>query len=552
MFGLLDQPEHALGDVAAALAVSLGLVSLTRCAPRVRLLLCAAQAVLAAVAVLPLAPLIALLTAVFSGGGALFLSTRAPEPSSGSAIHRSGDSTSSNRALVAGMFLSAVVVLALPPELRARIGLGAAVAATGLLLASISRGNGRIAGFFVAQNGLALAAGWSSLPLEIQAAAAFPLLPGLSALVPVLELGPRFHRRAALLPRYVPATLDAAGSAAAFLASGAMLATTGSLGPWLAFLSAIAAALTAWAAPSPDQWSAFRRLTRLAGIILALLADNLVLGWLGFGLALTASRGGIRSAGIPAMLVLAGILLLCLAVPPGAAPAWTSLVGAPAAPDPHLIAIAAIPLLAGFLLPATTATPTDAAWSTLFVLALSRALAAIEPTPLAAFARHVVPSLALLGMVAFGALTCIAPLHSRIAGARTVQACAAAFALGLAGVSGRIAGVLQISLLILSLAAVRIAPGRPASWVALAGLAGIPPFGLFAGLALTGLAAARAPWMLLPFIAALMLNGWALLRDRDLTRAMASQAGPAWIAIALTLLLGFTPAAWIARMALAP
>jgi hypothetical protein len=263
------------------------------------------------------------------------------------------------------------------------------------------------------------------------------------------------------------------------------------------------------------------------------------------------------------MLVLAGTLLLCLAVPPGiysalASPTWTSLFAISATPDPRLVAVAAIPLLAGFLLPATTAAPTDAAWSTLSLFALSRVLAGIESTALAVPARHLVPSLALLGMAAFGVLSCLTPPRSRIAGAHAVQACAAAFALGLAGEAGRIAGVLQISLLILSLTAIRIAPVRStsASRVALAGLAGIPPFGLFAGLALTGLAAARTPWMLLPFIAALALNGWALLRHPDLPPAMApataSRVGPAWIAIALALVLGLAPPAWIARMALIP
>jgi hydrogenase-4 component F len=77
--------------------------------------------------------------------------------------------------------------------------------------------------------------------------------------------------------------------------------------------------------------------------------------------------------------------------------------------------------------------------------------------------------------------------------------------------------------------------------VAMAGLAGVPPFGLFPGLALIlAAAAARSPWLLLPLGAGVAGIAGAVLTHLPARRPAPAAALPlAWLPLALLLLLGF-------------
>jgi hypothetical protein len=96
----------------------------------------------------------------------------------------------------------------------------------------------------------------------------------------------------------------------------------------------------------------------------------------------------------------------------------------------------------------------------------------------------------------------------------------AAAAIGLGTQDSAFAALILLVLLTLSDAATRLSDrARP---VALLGLAGIPPLGTFAGLALVLPAiAAHASWMLLICLPAIALFGWRLIRQASTRRATA-------------------------------
>jgi hydrogenase-4 component F len=77
--------------------------------------------------------------------------------------------------------------------------------------------------------------------------------------------------------------------------------------------------------------------------------------------------------------------------------------------------------------------------------------------------------------------------------------------------------------------------------LASAGLAGLPPFGVFPGMALAILAVARqAPWILMALLPGLAALGWAAIVRLPTPRiAPSDRWSPAWIPMAAALLLGF-------------
>jgi len=82
------------------------------------------------------------------------------------------------------------------------------------------------------------------------------------------------------------------------------------------------------------------------------------------------------------------------------------------------------------------------------------------------------------------------------------QASIAAFSLCLGQANGRFAALVLLILLILTRAAARV-PNGPAAALAVAGLGGVPPLGVFPGLVLVVLATmAHSAWLLLPLGAA--------------------------------------------------
>jgi hypothetical protein len=126
------------------------------------------------------------------------------------------------------------------------------------------------------------------------------------------------------------------------------------------------------------------------------------------------------------------------------------------------------------------------------------------------------------------------------------------FAFGLGTPGGAFAGVVQLSFLALTQCALLLSrPEGLDRLAALAGLGGIPPFGLFASLALVlGATASAAPPLLVPLGGGLAAVGWAMLRRLPAERRF--YASPAWLPLALLLLCGFAmPASWLAWFRLA-
>ncbi len=122
------------------------------------------------------------------------------------------------------------------------------------------------------------------------------------------------------------------------------------------------------------------------------------------------------------------------------------------------------------------------------------------------------------------------------------QAGVIALAFGLRSPDAIFAGVLLAVLLVLSQAARELAKGQGlAGLLASAGLAGLPPFGVFPGLALVILATARqAPWLLVGVLPALAAMGWAVVARMPTPRIGATDRwSAAWVPLALALLVGF-------------
>jgi hypothetical protein len=113
------------------------------------------------------------------------------------------------------------------------------------------------------------------------------------------------------------------------------------------------------------------------------------------------------------------------------------------------------------------------------------------------------------GMAVIALLACALLLTSRVRLHRTTllllsHASIAALAICIGQAEGRFAALVLLILLVLSRSAVRVT-GGPAGAVALAGLGGIPPLGVFPGLVLVVLTmSAFDPWLLIPLGVALV------------------------------------------------
>ena len=228
-----------------------------------------------------------------------------------------------------------------------------------------------------------------------------------------------------------------------------------------------------------------------AGACVAVLADRPILAWTGLVLATAASVAAVsprqtRLAGLGLGLVLFGNVTASAAARPAGV---TLLVG--------LACLAAIsPELAGL--------------AALLLLRMRVTLGAVPGLD---------PLLIAAGLLALAiAITGLArPRPNRLATLATLgQGGVAVFALGLHAPDASFAAVLQLVLLVLTRLALELAPseGLP-RLVALAGMAGLPPFGLFPSLALLLAAtAAHAIWLMLPLLAGLAALGWLVLRAR--------------------------------------
>jgi hypothetical protein len=115
------------------------------------------------------------------------------------------------------------------------------------------------------------------------------------------------------------------------------------------------------------------------------------------------------------------------------------------------------------------------------------------------------------------------------------QACIAALAISLGQPDGRFAGLVLLVLLILSRSAARTT-GGPVSSLAIAGLGGVPPLGVFPGLVLVMLAVTRqSPWLLLPVGAAII----PILLTSLPRRLPTLSPSIGWLPMGLALLTGY-------------
>ena len=298
-------------------------------------------------------------------------------------------------------------------------------------------------------------------------------------------------------------------------------------GPWrldpfgilAAILVSLVAASLRWPGPGRGGPVRLGGCIIAAGALLAVLAGTLPLVWIGLAIAASgavaaASARHRRLAGLGLGFALFGSLTL------------------PAEPLP-----AAAVLLVG-LACLGSLTPEFSALAALLVLRLRGLLvgvpdtAGLDPLLLAA------GGLALL--VAVGGLATARADRRLPAFAMLGQTGVAVFALGVDTPEATFAAVLQVTLLALTRLALELAPaaGLP-RMAALAGLAGLPPFGLFPSLALLLAATASgSPGLLLPLTAGLAALAWLVLRQLP--------AGPyrvrpelAWLPLAALLLFGF-------------
>jgi hypothetical protein len=120
------------------------------------------------------------------------------------------------------------------------------------------------------------------------------------------------------------------------------------------------------------------------------------------------------------------------------------------------------------------------------------------------------------------------------------QASIAALTICIGQAEGRFAALVLLVLLIPSRSAARFTRG-PAATLALAGLGGIPPLGVFPGLVLVVLAmSAHDPWLLLPLGAALIpIVGASMPRHLPTFPARPAIPSIAWLPLLLAVLAGY-------------
>jgi hydrogenase-4 component F len=418
------------------------------------------------------------------------------------------------------------------------IGLALAVILLGLLLvASRPLPAHQALGIAAMQNGLVLAAVTAGLSNWRLALLATPLLP--AAAFGALWLGGDRARTLLLSAPRLVARIDAALCGLALLLACTLPWQLGAHGPFwrldaraahvILLLAALAAAAS-WAhRDTTPIWGS--RLAILAGTVLAVLSTAPLLSWLGMALATVGAAATalpvraeawrrLRLGCIGLGLALFGTVALHAIPPP--------LFGTVA-----LHAIAPLPATACVML----------GYGALAVLAPELTVAAV-----ALILRMRGPTTDIL-LLALG-LTALLVAALSLATARgshrrtlrlvgLAQGGVAVFAFGLDTGGGSLAGLLQLSLLAVTQCALLLAPrGGLDRLAALAGLAGLPPFGLFPSLALILAAtAARLPWLLLPLGAGLAAVAWAVLLQLPADRHL--RLSPAWVPLALLLIAGF-------------
>lgn len=446
-----------------------------------------------------------------------------------------GDTPMAQRAiLVAAGAILAALAATVPGT-----GLAFTVVLLGLLvLATEPRPNHQALGVIAAQSGIVLAAivagisGWS------RGLAVLPLLPALA--FAGLWLGASRARTARLSAPAAADWIDTALCSLALMLASSLPWQLGLHGPaWrldartahvILLLCALAAAAS-WGQygvrPAGARiWGS--RLAILMGTVLAVLSDAPVPAWLGMAVA----AAGTIAAALPARAEAWRRLRLGCT---GLALASFGAVALSAMPPPPHVPVATVAAAAlGYV--------------TLALLAPELTVAAI-----ALILRLPAPPFLLLTLGLAALLVATLGLTTPEGRGRRLlplvglaQGGAAVFAFGLGSTSGAFAGLLQLTFLALTQCALLLArPDGLDRLVALAGLAGVPPFGLFSSLALLLAAtAASAPLLLLPLGVGLAAVAWAVLAQLPAERRFC--VSPAWLPLALLLLCGFAmPAPWV-------
>jgi hydrogenase-4 component F len=275
------------------------------------------------------------------------------------------------------------------------------------------------------------------------------------------------------------------------------------------------------------------RLAILAGTALAVLSTDPLPRWLG----MTVATIGVAAAALPARAEAWRRLRLgCTGL--GLALFGTIALYAAALPQPAS-AIALHPAPA--LLPASVCIMLG--YGTLAVLApeLTVAAVALILRMRGAPADDLLLALGLAAMLVatLGLATARGPQRRTLPLVGLAQGGAAVFAFGLGSESGNLAGLLQLSFLALTQCALLLARENGLDRLAArAGLAGLPPFGLFPSLALILVATAeRLPWLLLALGAGLAAVAWAVLLQLPAGHRL--RLSPAWLPLALLLIAGF-------------
>ncbi len=280
------------------------------------------------------------------------------------------------------------------------------------------------------------------------------------------------------------------------------------------------------------------------------------------GLVVVAGLGDRRGDGYLAKyLMLAGMVLAALAAHPLLRIAALALSTA-AALEPHVrtgwyrvpfAASGLALLLFGAIVPVSPVAP---GCTVLGLAALAVAVPALLPVlPLLA-ARYAGPELVAVGLVAVmgcGGWTILRPARrSYVPWIALGQAGVVVLAFGLTGSQATFAGLVLSALLVLSQVARNLATGDGlAALLASAGLAGLPPFGMFPGIAMVLAAVAgSSPWLLAPLLAGVAALGFASIRGLPPPRpAAADRWSAAWVPLLAVLLIGWcmpdSVAAWL-------
>ena len=428
----------------------------------------------------------------------------------------------------------ALLALAFPDEnlALAVVFLGAAVTAT-------RRSAGmQIFGLISLQNGIVLAVANSPAAAASTVIAMVPVVPAFA----VAGLWLTTARKGALVLAAWPANswVDAM-ACSVVLALICLLAWlvplqwatlhVDAFGTTMVLLVAIAATAASWAErlQTSDTRPAGVRFVAVLGVALAVFIDDPVQSWLALVIATVAAASFSLPRRTEAWRHLClgslglGIALsgtIATAGASAAAPVCTVVgLGMVACLAPELT-LAAVAMIVRHLYPATEHAPLEA-------LLLVAGLAALVITGCGTLRWG--KRLSLVSLTSFG------------------QAGVALFAFGLGTPAAHVAALTNLVLLSLTESGLLLAgEGSFAQLAATAGLAGVPPFGTFPGLALViAETAARLPWMLLPFATALSLFVWSILTRLPAlapVRGLPPTPRPtpyAWGPLVLALLVGF-------------